>query len=235
MLPPWRGEGAAQHLPGVKLPRRLVITVAVAAVAVAALAGVGIYGLLVGPPDRPEPTASPTAPEQSPQPGQGSGDGTLVPIAVTTDAETFARSVALALFEWDTTRTGSPVTIVEHVMAVAEPGGNEAHGLFQDVQGYLPTAQQWRQLREYETRQRLSIQALFVPESWAGIIADPANGIGEGVVAVTVDGIRVREGGWHGQETVKEFPVSFTLFLSCAPEADRCFLLRLSALDLALR
>lgn len=218
-----------------KLSRRLVIVLALASVALVALAGIGVYGLLVGPPERPEPGVSPSSSEGTPGPGQHTDDDPLKPIAVTKDAEGFARSVALALFEWDTTRTGSPVAIVEHLMAVAEPGGNEAHGLYQDVQGYLPTAQQWRQLREYETRQRLNIQALFVPESWAGIVADPANGITEGVVAVTVDGTRVREGGWHGQETVKEFPVSFTLFLSCAPEEDRCYLLRLSALDLALR
>lgn len=218
-----------------KLSRRLIIALAVAGIAVAALAGVGIYGLLTGPPERPEPGASPSSSAEAPRPGPAGGDSPLVPIAATDDAETFARSIALALFEWDTMRTGSPVTIVEHLMEAAEPGGNEAHGLYQDVQGYLPTAQQWRQLREYETRQRLSIQALFVPESWPAIVADPANGIIESIVAVTVDGVRIREGGWHGQETVKEFPVSFTLFVSCAPDDDRCYLLRLSALDLALR
>lgn len=218
-----------------KLSRRLVIALAVAATAMLALAGIGIYGLLTGPPERPDPAATISADGDVTTPGQHSGDDPLVPITVTDNAETFARSVALALFEWDTMRIGSPGTIVEHLMGVAEPGGNEAHGLYQDVQRYLPTAEQWRQLRQYETRQRLRIQALFVPASWSAIVADPANGIIEGVVAVTVDGIRIREGGWHGQETVKEFPVSFTVFLSCAPEDDRCYLLRLSALDLALR
>ncbi len=218
-----------------KLSRRLIIILAIAGVALAVLVGIGVYGLLTGPPNRPEPTVEPTSSAQDPRPGQPEADSPLVPIVVTADAETFARSVALALFEWDTMTTGSPVTIVEHLMAAAEPGGVEAHGLYQDVQGYLPTAQQWRQLRQYETRQQLRIQALSVPESWPEIAADPANGIAEGVVAVTVDGVRVREGGWHGQESVKESPVSFTLFISCPPGGERCWLLRLSGLDLALR
>ena len=218
-----------------KLSRRLIIALAVAGLAVAVLVGVGIYGLLTGPPERPDPNAGPSTSQEAPRPDSHGSDRVLVPIAVTTDAESFARSVALALFDWDTTTIASPVTIVEHLMEAAEPSGNEAHGLYQDVQGYLPTVQQWRQLRQYETRQSLTIQSLVIPESWPGIVADPANGIIESVVAITVDGVRVREGAWHGQETVKEFPVSFTLFLSCAQDGERCWLLRLSALDLALR
>lgn len=218
-----------------KASRRLIIVLTVAAVAVVALAGVGIYGLLVGPPEHPDPAASPTAPQDAQQPGHDFGSNTLVPIAVTDDAEDFARSVALALFEWDTMRITAPAKVVEHLMATAEPSGIEAHGLYQDVQSYLPTTSQWRQLRQYETRQQLNIQALFIPESWPAILADPANSITEDVTAVTVDGTRIREGGWHGQDTVKEFPVSFTMFLSCPSDGDRCYLLRLSALDLALR
>lgn len=228
-------EEASGHLSDVKASRRLIIVLAIAAVAVVALAGVGIYGLLAGPPAHPDPDANPTAPQDTQQPKQGFGDSILVPISVTDDAEDFARSVALALFEWDTRGITAPNTVSEHLMAAAEPSGIEAHGLYQDVQSYLPTTSQWRQLRQYETRQQLSIQALFIPESWPVIVDDPANSITEDVTAVTVEGTRIREGGWHGQDTVKEFPVSFTVFLSCPSDSDRCYLLRLSALNLALR
>lgn len=232
---PPHAEGADRHLIGVKPSRRLIVLLTLAAVALAALGGVGLYGLLAGPPERPSPTADPALPADEAPSGPHTDGSPLVPIAVTADAERFARSVALALFEWDTTRISSPVAIVEHLMEVAEPSGIETHGLYQDVQGYLPTAAQWRQLRDYDTRQRLDILALFVPESWSGIVADPANGIIEGVTAITIDATRTREGGWHGQDTVKEFEVSFTLFISCPAVEERCSLLRLSALDLALR
>lgn len=218
-----------------KPSRRLIVVLAIACLVVAVLAGVGIYGLLTGPPQQPTPTSGPTGSAVVPAPGQPAGDSPLVPIAVTHDAKTFARGVAQALFVWDTTRIAAPDVVVEHLMGTAEPSGIEAHGLYQDVQNYLPTAMQWRQLRQYETRQRLTIQVLFIPESWPAIIADPVNEIAEDVTAITVDGTRIREGGWHGQETVRESQVSFTMFISCPDDGERCYLLRLSALDLALR
>lgn len=219
-----------------KPSRRLVIALVALGTVLAVLVGVGVYGLIVGPPERPEPTATEPPRPIAPRPGQPGGSvSPLLPIAVTKDAEAFARSVALALFEWDTMTNTDPARILDHLMTAAEPSGIEAHGLYQDVRGYLPTAAQWRQLRQYETRQRLSIEALFIPESWPAIAADPANGIVEGVVAVTIDGTRTREGGWQGQQTVKDSPVTFTLFISCAPDGDRCHLLRLSALDRSLR
>lgn len=235
MPPAAPAEEKLSHLVDVKFSRRQIIAVSIAAGLLLILAGIGIFGLLTGPPERPADPPTPSVTPDAPGEGQDVSGGPLPPIVTTSDPETFARSVAVALFEWDTTTIASPEAILAHLMEVAEPGGTEAHGLYQDVRGYLPTAAQWRQLREYDTRQLLSIHALFVPESWEQIVTDPANGIAEGIFAVTIDGTRIRKGGWRGQEAVKEYPVTFTLFLSCPPDSDQCFLLRLSALDRSLR
>lgn len=216
-----------------QMSRGRIIALAVLGVLVLAMVGVGVYGLIVGPrdaaaPTRTEPPGAPAtaAPSATPIP--------LVPIAHTSDAERFAESVAHAIFDWSTQANILPGDIVEHVLAFGDPTGFETNGLYADLTTYLPTREQWSILREYGTAQSLEIRSLGVPESWAAIAANPANEIAPGTVAVTVEGIRTRTGGWDGEQTTKVYSVEFTMFLAC-PDDGTCSLLRLSNFGQALR
>lgn len=216
-----------------KLSPRLLILASVVGLLLVAFVGIGIYGLIAGPPEpSAEATQSATADRQ---PGTPNAPVVLAELPETDDAEEFARAVALALFDWDTMRLSGPEQIIEHLMTVSDPSGYEAPGLYQDLGRYLPTAEQWRQLREYDTRQQLTDVEMTVPTAWDAITADPANELAEGTIAITVDATRVREGGWHGETTRDESPVEFTMFLACPPATEHCALLRLSALGSTLR
>lgn len=215
-----------------KLSPRLLILASIVGLFLVAFVGVGIYGLIAGPPET-RPEATPTAPaDERPTPP---APVVLAELPETDDAEAFARAVVRALFDWDTMRVSGPDVIVEHLMTVSDPSGYEAPGLYQDLGRYLPTGEQWRQLREYETLQHLTDVEVSVPTAWDAIAADPANELAEGTIAITVDATRVREGGWHGEATRDESPVEFTMFLACPPATEHCALLRLSALGSTLR
>lgn len=151
------------------------------------------------------------------------------------DGVQFARAVAATLFDWDTA-TGGPNMIVGALTAVGDPG-EDLPGLAADLRSWLPTTGQWSQLRAFGTRQRLDVTAARVPDSWAAIPADPTNGLVAGTIAVTIDGVRVREGSWFGQATTSRSPVALTVFAVCPPATKdgACRLLRLSAPDTPLR
>ncbi|MGP5707528.1 hypothetical protein ACTXPC_03830 [Brachybacterium alimentarium] len=212
--------------------RRLVVIVTAAALMLA-LVGVGVYGLVTGPrtPDPPPATPSASAPVS---PGQGFDE--LVPIPETDDPEEFARSVAVALFAWDTAIGLMPLDYTSVLLEVADPTGIEQAGLASDIAGYLPTRDSWTELRKYGTTQHLEITGVFVPEAWAQAEEQAQPGqLQPGTTAYTIEGIRHRAGVWNDEPTTSAHEVAFTIFLTCPPDGDPCHLLRLSILDQPLR
>lgn len=213
--------------------RRLVVLISAAVVALL-LVGVGVYGLVSGPrttsdppPARPSPTAPSTA-EQGPR--------ELAPIPETDDPEEFARLVAEALFGWDTTTGLMPLDYTSVLLAVADPSGVEQAGLASDIAGYLPNRDTWVELRKYSTTQRLEITGVFVPDAWAEAESQAQPGqLAPGTTAYTVEGVRHRQGVWNDEATSSAHEVAFTIFLTCPPDGDPCYLLRLSVLDQPLR
>ena len=191
------------------------------------LAGVGVYGLVNPPPDPiPVPSAyPPSSPVPGPSPTPQSG----------TDPVLFAQTIAHTLFNWDT-RTDTPERIRDQVLAWADPTGRETPGLITDIAGYLPDSGMWAVLRGYETTQHLEITSAAVPDSWAQITRSAApDQIPPGATAVTVTGIRHRDGVTFGQPSSVERDVSFTIFLTCpTTSTGSCHVLRLSSLDTPL-
>lgn len=211
---------------------RLAVIVA-AALAVLLLAGVGIYGLISGPrPHDPEPeppsSSAPSAPGERPE--------ELREIPETSDPEEFARSVAEALFTWDTASGWMPLDYTSVLLDVADPTGVEQAGLAADIAGYFPTREAWIELRKYQTRQWIEITDVYVPEAWAEAEAQAQPGqLAPGTTAYTIDGVRHRDGIWHDKTVTAQYEVAFTIFLTCPPQGDRtCYLLRLSMLDTPL-
>lgn len=218
--------------------RRRLIAVIAAIVAMVVLAGIGVYGLLAGPSstsDRPDvgqglpPVVVTTSPDGTPV-------RQLPEVTPSSDPERFARNVAEALFAWDTGSGFMPLDYNSVILAVGDPSGEEQAGLASDIAAYLPTRTSWIELRQYATAQHLSIEEAFVPEAWATAVEQAQPGqLAEGSVAYTIEGTRHRSGVWNDQPVTSEHPVSFTVFLVCAPTYDTCHLLRLSQLDNPLR
>lgn len=209
--------------------RRRLIVLVTTAVLVLLIAGVGVYGLITGPrtPDPPPTEPSASAPSE---PGQEPGE--LAEIPETDDPEEFARSVAQALFSWDTASGLMPLDYTTVVLDVADPTGIEQAGLASDVAGYLPTRETWTELRKYSTNQHLEITDVFVPEAWAQAEEQAQPGqLPPGTTAYTIEGIRHRSGVWNDEPTTSAHEVAFTVFLTCPPDGDPCYLLRLSVLD----
>ncbi|WP_423464216.1 hypothetical protein ACO229_06570 [Promicromonospora sp. MS192] len=170
-----------------------------------------------GPADTAEPTAVP-----------------VVPVSATADADVFARSVAYALFGWDTTSTDLPA-LTEQLLVVADPTGEETPGLLSDLRAYLPSPKAWTHLGRYQTRQWLEVTDIVEPAAWREALAQAPDGaVAEGTTARTVTGIRHRAGTWDGEPVAASSRVQFTVFLVCGPASDRCHLLRLSTPDAAL-
>lgn len=217
--------------------RRLVLLSALAAV-VLAVVGVGVYGLLTGPPTSTTDEAPPRPTSATPAPS-GEGSRELPEIAETDDPEEFAREVATALFAWDTASGLMPLDYTSVLMGVADPTGVEQAGLASDIAGYLPSRETWAELRRYATAQHLEITDVFVPDAWAQAQSQAQPGqLPAGTTAYTVEGIRHRQGVWNDEPTTSEHEVAFTIFLTCPPDnADQqsCYLLRLSFLDQPLR
>ena len=141
-----------------------------------------------------------------------------------------------ALFAWDTGGGYGPLDYTAILLDVGDPTGTERNGLASDIATYLPNAEAWAGLRRYATRQELSIESVTVPAAWADAIAQARPGqLLPGTIAYTIDGTRHRDGVWNGQPVASEHPVSFTVFMVCAPSFDTCHLLRLSQLDNPLR
>ena len=121
------------------------------------------------------------------------------------------------------------------LIADADPTGTEAPGLISDLDDYFPSASTWRDLAEYRTSQQIQIEQVFVPDLWTEAVVASGGQIVEGTHALTVEGIRHREGVWYDEPVTSAHPVAFTIFISCEPVFDRCHLLRLSELDNPLR
>ncbi|HCX83704.1 MAG TPA: hypothetical protein DHV14_00900 [Micrococcales bacterium] len=215
-----------------KLARSRLLAVTALVVAVAALAVVGVTGLVrghAGVPSEPASSASVDPTRTAP----GHADPTSL---AADDGVPFARAVASALFDWDTTTATGPDQILDALVEVGDPSGQDIPGLAADVRRYLPTADQWAQLRQYATRQHLEVTDARVPDSWTAILAESDNGLADGTLAVTIDGTRVRDGSWYGEVTTSRTAVAFTVFALCPPATDDgCRLLRLSGLDTPLR
>lgn len=186
------------------------------------------------------PAAASTPPTTSvdvaaPTPVARTAGGELAPVAESRDPVAFARSAALALFEWDTT---APVALADHkgrLLVVADPSGVESPGLISDLARYLPNSQAWTHLRQYDTRQWLEVTGAVVPNAWTDAIDQAPDVVAPGTFAVTITGVRHRAGRWDGQTVVEEFDVAFTVFVGCEPTYPTCYLLRLTQLDKPLR
>lgn len=232
--------------------RRRLIALASAGLVLLVLTGVGVYGLITGPNDtgtRPAEPASPVSPVPT---GPGAPTPRLPTIAVLADPEEFARSVAHALFTWDTTRGFLPLDYAAVLLEVGDPTGNEQAGLASDIASYLPTRDAWVELRQYSTAQHLTITDAYVPGQWEQAVEQARPGqLPVGAGAITIEGTRHRTGIWNDEPAASEHPVAFTIFLACPPDDEpasggetarpepgavaSCYLLRLSILDSPLR
>lgn len=214
--------------------RRRLLIVTTLAVALGALLVAGVVGLVRGF----GPASGGTAPSAAATPTPATTGGATGATAglASGDGVQFARAVAATLFDWDTAATSSPTPVVDALTGVGDPG-DDLPGLASDLRAWLPTPGQWTQLRAYSTRQRLDVTAAAVPDSWAAILAEPANHLVAGTIAVTIDGVRVREGTWFGQPTTSRASVAITVFALCPPATNDgvCRLLRLSGPDAPLR
>lgn len=222
--------------PSPSFPRGRLVALIAAGLVLLILAGVGIYGLILGPrttntltPDPvPSPSHTPTTP--------GPSSPRLPVVPRSADPETFARNVAEAIFAWDTTSALMPLDYTAAVLDVGDPTGTEQAGLASDLASYLPTRDAWIELRKHETRQHLVIDRAVIPEAWADAVAQAQSGqIAPGTTAYTIEGARHRDGLWNGEPVSSEHAVSFTVFIVCAPTYPTCHLLRLSQLDNPLR
>ncbi|MCI1636781.1 MAG: hypothetical protein LKI30_01565 [Bifidobacterium crudilactis] len=215
---------------------RLVAALA-AALVLLILAGVGVYGLLAG---RTQSSASPSS---AASPSQAGPSASASPSAATpptvqrsTDPDVFARNVATVLFTWNTGVGLWPVDYTAPILTVGDPTGVEQAGLASDVAGYLPSPEQWIELRKHATRQSLTITRTSVPVTWAQAVQEATVGqLPDGATAITVEGIRHRAGTWDGRPVREDFAATFTVFLVCPPNADSCHVLRLSQLDNPLK
>lgn len=216
--------------------RRLIIALTATGLIIAILAGIGIYGLITGPtPPAPSETTPPGLPSTSLSPSEEPGEPTLPRLARTNNPEVYVRSVAEALFTWDTFTLLNPSDHRAVLVEDADPSGTETPGLIADLDGYFPSASTWRDLGEYRTRQSIEIDRIFIPSQWDEAVAASGGQITEGTYAYTVEGTRVREGVWYDDPVDSAHAVAFTVFVSCKPVFDRCQLLRLSELDNPLR
>ena len=156
----------------------------------------------------------------------------LAAALATDDPADFARVVAAAIFDWETTSRHGIEEYVARLVAIADPTGEETPGLVADLAGYLPTATAWADLRTYSTRQWLEVDSVQVPSLWPQALAQaPEGAMLPGSAAYTVTGVRHRAGVWQGDEVASEHEVAFTVFMVCGPSYNQCNLLRLSRLD----
>lgn len=223
-------------MPETRFPRRLMIILIASAAVLAVLVGVGLYGLLLAPRSEPSPPASVGDPSSASTSTPSPTSSAPPTIAESDDPEAFARTLATALFTWDTATDFGPTDYAQVLVDVGDPSGNETAGLASDVRTYLPTADAWAQLRTMQTRQWLDISEVFVPDEWATALEQASDGqILPGTVAYTITGIRQREGINGTEPVTSSHDVAFTVFITCEPTFDTCKALRLSELDNPLR
>ncbi|POH66077.1 MULTISPECIES: hypothetical protein [Cryobacterium] len=211
--------------------RRFIVAVICGGLTLILLIAIGVYGLIQGRektshPHRPavETSVPSVSPERADEPR---------PVLVTSDPEVFARSVARALFDWDTRHEGGPAEWAQVPLDVAD--AEEAPALASDVRGYLPTSEMWVRLSAYGTQQRLDVKSIAIPQSWS-IARDQATAgqLPPGAAALTITGTSHRVGTWNTEVIRTERPVAFTIFVACQ-EGQPCVLLRLSQVDRPLK
>jgi hypothetical protein len=208
-------------------PRRYIIAVVCGGLTLLLLMAIGVYGLLRGP-GKESHSDRPALETSAPAPSPKRADGPR-PVLATSNPELFARSVARALFNWDTRHEGGPTEWAQVPLDVAD--ADEATALASDVRGYLPSPEMWQRLRDYGTRQRIDVESVAAPESWSAALEQAAAGqIPRGAAAFTVVGTSHRVGTWNTEVVRTERSVAFTIFVAC-PDEQRCALLRLSQLD----
>jgi len=211
--------------------RRLVIAIISGGTILLVLIGLGVYGLFRGPASAGPP--SEPAAEASAASTPTSSPGQPEPVLMTTDPELFTRSVASALFTWDTRNLAGLSEWAQVLVGVAD--ASEAPALASDVRGYFPDPQMWEQLSTYGTRQWLDIESVTVPDAWATAQQQASPGqIPRGAEAFTVVGTSHRAGTWDTQDLQTDRQVAFTVFIVC-PAGKPCSLLRLSQLDHPLK
>jgi len=207
--------------------RGLIIAIVGGGITLVVLMIIGVYGLLRGP----ARTSQPEHPEDGPSTSTTSRPPTdrPRPVLATSNPELFARSVARALFNWDTRHEGGPSAWAQVIVDAADV--EEAAAVASDVRGYLPDPEMWEQLRPYGTQQWLELESIVVPDAWSTALEQAAPGqIPPGAAAFTVMGTRHREGTWATEVMRTERPAAFTVFVVC-PDQEPCALLRLSKLD----
>jgi hypothetical protein len=226
-----RGRSSASAGAGVRpLRRRLIIALTAAGLAVVGLVGVGLYGLVRTPPHAPSTFRTDTVAKPSPVVG-----AQLNELAHTDSPVTYARTVARALFEWDTMSGLAPENYQSVVSEDADPAGIETSGLVNDLAAYYPTDAQWQQLRRYKTAETVTIQRVFIPATWSQVVASDPSAVRPGTTAVTIDAVRYRTGSWYGTPATTSDPASFTVFVACQPTFPRCHILRMSGLNTPLK
>jgi hypothetical protein len=160
----------------------------------------------------------------------------LDPVPASSDPVAFARAVAVALLEWDTTTPVSRDGYVQRIIAVGDPSGVETPGLVADLAAYVPNDAAWAHLTVYATRQWLDVTGAVIPDQWASVLATTTPGaLAEGTTAVTITGTRHRAGAWEGKPVTDRSAVSFTAFVVCEPTYPTCHLLRLGRLNHPMR
>ena len=204
----------------------------------AALVALGVYALASAPPatpDRGEEGSPWHAVESSPSVRSATTTVPVSSLPKTSDPIAYARAVAAALFEWDTSTGLLPTDYTAPVLADADPTGEESPGLLTDVATFVPSTDQWLSLARMEVAQALTIHSATVPESWTDALAQARGQLRPGTSAVTVTGIRSRTGTWDDEPAQTLSDVSFTVFVACPPAFSRCHVLRLSQLNNPLR
>lgn len=223
-----------------RLPRRVIVALAVVGVVVLATVGVGVYGLVRGPAHSATQArhgSTSTSASGSGSTGSSSGptSATSGPspamLPKTDNPVTYARAVAAALFDWSTVSGYAPSDYTAPVLADADPSGEEIAGLVGDVASYEPTTAQWTQLATMKVVQTLSITSANVPSLWPEALAQAHGQLRAGTAAITITGTLHRTGVWYGQAASTTDPVSFTVFEACSPSWPDCHTLRLSQLN----
>ena len=217
------------------LRHRLMVAIIGLGLALLVITAVGLYGLLRGPGETIAEPAKKVAASSAPRTDDQPTPDLPVPVPVlqTTKAEPFTRSVASALFDWDTRLDGGPSELAQPLVDVAAT--EEAPAVASDVRNYLPNTEMWDRLSTYGTRQWIEITSVTVPDTWSAALAQAAPGqIPPGAVAYTVVGTRHRSGSWGAEPVESDRSVTFTVFAAC-PAMANCTLLRLSQLDRPLK
>jgi len=215
--------------PEVLRRRRLIVAGVGTALLLIAVVTYAVVAHRSTPPTSPPTDDVPGA--AAPNSGPGEQPARLDPLKRTSDPETFARQVAQGVFAWDTASMVSRADHVVQLFAVADPTGESTAGLLGDLHSYLPTADAWTQLAQYDTQQWLTITSVTTPSLWSEAESQAGAGLLPGTTAFTVEGVRHRSGVWEGGPVSSSHDVAFTLFMVCGPSYPRCHLLRLSMLD----